>query len=195
MLGNLPYKAIVIGASAGGLKALQTIISAIPRGFSLPILIAQHLSPQSEGFMAHHLNQISHLQVKEADHGEPIHLFHIYIAPANYHLLVEKNETLSLSVEEKVNYARPSIDVLFESAALVFHKHLIGIILTGANNDGTVGMGLIKKLGGYTIAQSPDSAEVSIMPKAAIDSGCIDKIVSLENIADVLVQLNNQSNA
>ncbi|PKP53615.1 MAG: chemotaxis protein CheB [Bacteroidetes bacterium HGW-Bacteroidetes-1] len=189
MIDNQLYKTIVIGTSAGGFKALKTIITELPQSFCLPIIIVQHLSPQSDGFMAQYFNQISHLQVKEADSGEPIRPNHVYIAPANYHLLIEKDETLSLTVDEKVNYARPSIDVMFESAAMTFQNRLVAIILTGANDDGTKGICTIKRLGGLTIAQSPETAEVGVMPKAAIEAGCVDLILGLEEIAKLLSTL------
>ncbi len=186
------YKVIVIGASAGGLKALKKIISGLPKSFCLPILIVQHLSPRSDGFMAHYFNQLSHLQVKEADEKEPIRPSHIYIAPANYHMLVEQNETISFTVDEKVSYARPSIDVLFESAARVYLDRLIGIILTGANEDGAAGIRTIKSFGGLTIAQSPETAEVAVMPMAAIQTECVDLILSLDEISNLLSSLCNQ---
>jgi len=185
------YKALVIGTSAGGLKALKTLITALPSGFCLPIIVVQHLNPQSDGFMAHYLNQLSHMNVKEADSGEPIRSNHVYIAPANYHLLVEKDETLSLTVSEKVSYARPSIDILFESAAEVYLQCLIGIILTGANDDGSNGIIKIHSLGGLTIAQHPESAEVPIMPQSAINTGKVEMILHLEEIPKMLGELCN----
>lgn len=188
------YKALVIGTSAGGLKALKSLISALPTQFCLPVIVVQHLNPQSDGFMAQYLNQHSHLNVKEADSGEPIRPRHVYIAPANYHLLIEKDETLSLSVSEKVNYARPSIDVLFESAAEVYLECLIGLVLTGANDDGSKGIKKIHSLGGFTIAQSPESAEVPVMPQSAINTGCIDMVVDLNEIPDLLGSLCNEKN-
>jgi two-component system chemotaxis response regulator CheB len=184
--GKIEYKAIVIGTSAGGLRALKTIILALPQDFCLPILIVQHMSAQSDGFMAHYFNQLSHLNVKEADPGEPIRSNHVYIAPANYHMLVEKNATISLTVDDKVSFSRPSVDVLFESAAYVYKNELIGILLTGANNDGAHGIEVIHKAGGLTIAQAPTTAEVNIMPQSAIDTGCVDKILDLEDIAAFL---------
>jgi len=186
------YKVIVIGTSAGGLKALKKIIAGLPKAFCLPILIVQHLSPRSDGFMAHYFNQISHMHVKEADEKEPVRPNHIYIAPANYHMLVEKDETISFTVDEKVSYARPSIDVLFESAARVYLDRLIGIILTGANEDGTAGIRTIKSFGGLTIAQSPETAEVPVMPLAAIETDCVDLVLNLDEIGNLLSSLCNQ---
>jgi len=183
------YQAVVIGTSAGGLKALKVILENLPDSFYLPIIIVQHLNPQSDGFLAQYLNQHSGLNVKEAESGEPIIQKHVYIAPANYHLLVEKNRTLSLTVSEKVNYARPSIDLLFESAAEVFLHCLIGILLTGANDDGSRGIAKINHFGGLTIAQNPESAEVNMMPVSAIKTGKVDIVLHLEEIPAMLASL------
>lgn len=180
------YKAVVIGSSAGGLDALKTLLSSLRKGFRLPILIVQHQSPQSNKFLPKYLDEHCSMKVKEADEKEKILPGMVYIAPPNYHLLVEEDETLSLSVEEKVNYARPSIDVLFESAAYVYHNTLIGIILTGANNDGSNGMKIIKENGGKTIAQDPSTAYVDIMPKAAIATTQIDHILPINKIGELL---------
>lgn len=183
------YKAIVIGSSAGGLKALKTVISGFPIDFDLPIIITQHLNPYSDSYLATYLSQQSHLKVKEADPGDYIQNGNVYIAPPNMHLLVEENFTLSLSNEEKVNFSRPSIDILFETAARAYTKSLIGIILTGANNDGAYGIKQIKHFGGLTIAQNPETAEVATMPGAAINTGCIDQISNLEEIVPSIVSI------
>lgn len=183
------YEAIVIGASAGGLKALKTIILALPESFCVPLLIVQHMSPSSDSFMAHYFNQLSFLHVKEADSQEPIRPSHVYIAPPNYHMLVEKDKTISLSVESKVSYARPSIDVLFESAARVFKNRLIGVILTGANDDGSKGIKVIKELGGLTMAQAPETAESAVMPQAAIDTNCVDLVLNLDEMNQMFQSL------
>lgn len=186
------YEAIVIGASAGGLKALKTIVQNLPAAFQTPMLVVQHLSPHSDSFMARYLNQITHMQVKEADEKEPVREGHIYIAPPNFHLLVEEDRSFSLTVDEKVNYARPSIDVLFETASIAWKDRLIGLILTGANNDGSKGMQSIKARGGLTIAQSPQSADSPEMPSAAIECGCIDHILDLSDLAGFLHQLTKK---
>jgi two-component system, chemotaxis family, protein-glutamate methylesterase/glutaminase len=185
----MDFEAVVIGCSAGGLKALKTIITGLDKSFSIPIIVVQHLSPHSDSFMARYFNQLSHLQIKEADEKEPVRQSHIYFAPPNYHLLVEEDKTLSLSVDEKVNYARPSIDVLFESAAYVWGYKLIGIILTGANNDGAQGLKKIAAAGGLAIIQSPETAEVPIMPISAIDQCPEANILALNDIALFLNKL------
>lgn len=183
------YRAVVIGGSAGGMATLSTVLEVLREDFGLPILIAQHLHPTDSGYLAVHLDGLSALVVKEARDKEPVMVGHVYLAPANYHLLVEKDETLSLSVDEKVNWARPSIDVLFESAARAWGQMLVGVILSGANNDGADGTRLIKKFGGLTIAQDPRSAEHPVMPQAAIDSDSVEMVLWPKEIADLLVQL------
>lgn len=183
---KLKYRAVVIGTSAGGLKALKQLVEGLDPVFQLPLLIVQHLSPQSDSFLPKYLSQFTHLKIKEADPHEPIMPGCAYTAPPNYHMHVEKNGTILLSVDEKVNFARPSIDVLFESAAWVYQQHLIGILMTGANNDGARGMCQIKMLGGLTIAQLPSEAEVPIMPEAAIALGCAAKVLDIKGISSFL---------
>lgn len=186
---QIKYKAVVIGCSAGGLKCLDTILSSLHKDFELPIFIVQHLHKSDEGSFSLHISEITNLKVIEPCDKEKIQFGHLYTAPANYHMLVEKNETISLSVDEQVNWSRPSIDVLFESASLTWGTGVIAIILSGANSDGTKGMIAINEAGGLTIAQDPLEAEFPIMPKSAIDSGSIKEVLSLKNIAKKLSEL------
>lgn len=186
------YELVVIGTSAGGLNALQVILSGLSPEFKLPIVIVQHRLPVAEEFMVFTLQETCLLKVKEADEGDQIERGRIYIAPANYHVLVERNGRLSLSVDEKVCYSRPSIDVLFETAADAYNHQLIGIILTGANRDGTEGMSKIKQKGGLTIAQDPHTAEVDIMPRSPIAYGVVDKVLALDEIAHYLNRIVNE---
>lgn len=188
---NTDYKAIVMGTSLGGLKALMEIIPKLPINFPVPIIVVQHIHKDSDEFPSSYLNKNSALTVKEANEKEKTASGYVYIAPANYHLLVEDDETFTLSVDAKVNHNRPSIDVLFESAAEVFKLQLIGIILTGANEDGAVGLKRIKQFGGLTIVQDPDEAESGIMPKAAIALCKVDYILSLKEIMKFLLNLSN----
>ncbi len=183
------YKAVVIGASAGGMETIGSILTKLPSNFAAPIVIVQHLSPESNGYMAKYLNQKCNIIVKEADDKENITPGTAYIAPSNYHLLVEKDGTLSFTVENKVNYARPSIDVLFETAADLYQDTLIGIILTGANSDGSKGLRRIKERGGLVIVQDPETALVQSMPKAAIKETTVDYILSVDKIIDKLIEL------
>jgi two-component system chemotaxis response regulator CheB len=181
------YQAVVIGGSSGGLEALQEILAPLPPGFGLPIIVVLHREPTSRELLAHLLARHCRLAVKEADEKEPIQPVVVYIAPANYHLLVELDRTLSLSVDPRVCYARPSIDVLFETAADAYHSGLVGILLTGANHDGTDGLRRIKARGGLTVAQDPASAKAAVMPHSAIQAGVVDRVLSLEEIAALLV--------
>ena len=182
----MKIEAIVIGSSAGGFYALRTLFSGLKKDFAIPILIVQHLSPHKESVMASILNQLTAINVKEADDKDLIKKSFAYIAPPNFHMLVESDRTISLNVEEKVCFSRPSIDVLFETASFVYGEHLLGVLLTGANADGAFGMKFIKKHGGITIAQNPETAEASEMPQAAIDLGVVDYIFDLERIIDYL---------
>ena len=185
---NKTMQSVVIGASAGGYKAIHIILSALSAGFPLPVVIVQHrmAGSDTDNFYIDSLQNSCILRVKEAKELEPILSGFVYIAPSGYHLLVEKNHTFSLSVDEPVCYSRPSIDVLFESAAKTYSSGLIGIILTGANNDGSNGIKKIKEYGGITIAQNPETAEVKLMPQSAINTKAVDFILDLENIIPFL---------
>jgi len=185
----MQYEAIVIGVSAGGMNALKFIFSVLPSGFSIPIIIVQHVSALSDNDCIKLLNDKSNLTIKEADEKEKIETGNVYIAPANYHLMIENDKTFSLTIDEYVNFARPSIDVLFESAAEAYKNKLIGIVLTGANNDGTKGIKRIKECGGLAIIQDPKTAESSTMPASAIAAIQPDYILSLEKIVQLLVKL------
>ncbi len=183
------YNAVVVGSSAGGLNALKTLLRNLNRDFKFPVIIVQHISPDSENYLIHILNDLKRLKVKEADEKEQPQPGYAYVAPPNYHLLVEPDQTFTLTIDERVNYARPSIDVLFETAAEAYREHLIGIILTGANNDGSLGLKRIKEMGGLAIVQDPDTAEVDSMPKAAIQACAVDYILPLEEISALLNSL------
>ncbi len=183
------YSAVVIGASTGGMEAISIILSAMPPLFAAPIIIGQHVGPKSDNYIVKYFNGLCKIAVKEADEKERVVPGNVYVAPPNYHLLVEKDGTLSLTVDEKVNYARPSIDILFETAADSFKSSLIGVILTGANRDGSLGLKRIKEYGGIAIVQEPKTALADTMPKAAIDITNVDYILSVENIAKKLVEM------
>jgi two-component system chemotaxis response regulator CheB len=180
------FAAAAIGVSAGGLNALSRILPQLDRDIALAILVVQHIRPDSDSYLVHHLARLSTVRVKEAEDKERIEPGTVYFAPPDYHLLVERDATLSLSTEERVNFSRPSIDVTFETAAEAFGDRLIGIVLTGANNDGSRGLGRIKYYGGMAIVQSPDSAEYAIMPRSAIESVEVDRIVPLSEMAGLL---------
>jgi two-component system chemotaxis response regulator CheB len=189
MPGARKYQAVVIGASAGGTAALQKILPFLPANFPLPVIIAQHLHPLQDGAAIIHYAGGSALAVKDADEKEAIRAGFVYFAPPNYHLLVEDDRTFSLSVDAKVHFTRPSVDVLFESAADAYDAGLIGIVLSGANQDGAEGLLRIKQRGGLTIAQDPQDAEISYMPKSAIEIANPDYILAADAISKLLVEL------
>jgi len=186
------YSAVVIGASAGGTNALQQILPRLPANFPIPIIIAQHLHPLQDGAAIIHYSGGSPLTVKDADEKESIRPGFVYFAPPNYHLLVEADYTFSLSIDPKVNFTRPSVDVLFESAADAYGAGLIGIVLSGANQDGAAGLLYIKKHGGLTIAQDPADAEVSYMPRAAVETAQPGHVLTAAAICKFLIELTMQ---
>ena len=183
------YEAVVVGVSAGGLNALSTILPALPAGNSLPVVVVQHRAADSDSFLASHLNSLSSVAVKEAEHGEPIRAGTAYLAPAGYHLRVGADRTLRLFVDPPVHYARPSVDVLFFSAAQVYGDRLTGVVLTGANADGAMGLKQIKEQGGLTVVQNPATARADAMPRAAMEAVDVDRVLELEEIGTFLGQL------
>ncbi len=183
------YKAVVIGVSTGGVSALKQILPGLPQDFPIPVMVVTHITPTADDGLAVLLNSLSSIIVKEAADEDMLTPGTVYLAPANYHLLVERNGTLALSVDPPVNFARPSVDVLFESAAEVYGPALIGTILTGAGNDGSNGLFMIKRTGGITIVQDPEDAEMDSMPKKAIELLTPDYLVSLKKLPALLIKL------
>ena len=178
-----------MGTSAGGLYALSAILSKIPRDYPLPIIVVQHRSREQNTLLEEILQGKTLLAVKQAEEKQNIRPGTIYFAPPDYHLLIEKDETLSLSADEEVQYSRPSINVLFDSAAETYGESLAAIILTGANYDGAAGIASVKDHGGLTIAQDPGEALFSAMPSGAIATGKIDYIKKLSEIVELLTDL------
>ena len=188
---NEKYKAIVIGTSAGGLFALSVILERLPADYPLPVIVVQHRSKDQKNLLEEVLQSKCKIRIKQADEKENIEPGFVYIAPPDYHLLVEAVKTFSLSSDEPVNFSRPSIDVLFETAAMVFKDTLIGIILTGTNSDGASGIVAVNKYGGLTIAQNPDEAQFSFMPEAAIKTNSIKHTWTLSEIQDFLSKITD----
>jgi two-component system chemotaxis response regulator CheB len=182
------YAIIVIGASLGGLRALSVLFAGLPADFPLPIAVAQHRHVDTNGSLSAILQLHSALAIVEVEDKQDIQPGQIYLAPSDYHLLVEPGG-FALSTEAPVAYARPSIDVLFESAASAYGSRAIGIILTGASNDGARGLARIKQRGGLALAQEPATAESPVMPAAAIAAVKVDHILALTLIAPFLVDL------
>ncbi|MDI6777288.1 MAG: chemotaxis protein CheB [Syntrophales bacterium] len=178
---------VVIGASRGGMRVLEKLLSALPKEFSLPVVVVQHRGGDTEDVLVRLLQEHCALTVKEPEDKEVILLGHVYLAPADYHLLVE-GDHFAMSNAEPVWYSRPSIDVLFESAADSYGERVIGVILTGNNQDGAKGLAAIKNQGGTAIVQDPATAEARVMPEAAIAATNIDRILSPEKIGPFLVK-------
>lgn len=184
----MSFKIVVIGTSLGGLSALQTVVGNLPADFPIPVAIVQHRHRDSDDTLRAMMQEFVSLRVREVEDKDEMLPGTVYLAPADYHLLVEPGY-FALSTDEPVSYARPSIDVLFESAADVYGEQVIGVILTGANQDGMQGLKKIKARGGKTIVQEPSTAASSIMPAAAISAVAVDWILSLCEIAPLLVNL------
>lgn len=179
---------VVIGASLGGLTVLQKILGALPEDLPMPIAIAQHRHRTSNELLASVLQKGCPLKVVEAEDKQLLKPGFVYLAPADYHLQVE-GEHFSLSLEGPVLYSRPSIDVLFQTAASCCGSNVIGVILTGANADGAAGARSIKERGGIVIVQDPATAEAPQMPAAAIAATAVDQILPVSEIAQFLVKL------
>ena len=179
----------MVGASWGGLTALERVLGGLPRDFRTPIAVAQHRSPDgaSEG-LARLLGARTSLPVVDAEDKQPVEPAHVYLAPPDYHLYVEE-DGFALSVDDAVLYSRPSIDVLFESAADVYRERLIAVLLTGANEDGALGIATVKRLGGHTIVQNPADAERAEMPRAALRAVEPAQVLSLAAVPGALADL------
>ena len=180
---NGSTKAIVVGASAGALEALSVILPDLPTNYRLPVLVVVHVPPDKKSVLVDLFRQKCRVGVHEAEDKEPILGGNVYFAPADYHLLVEKDGSISLSSDEPVLYSRPSIDVLFESAADAYGPDLIGVVLSGANQDGSNGLKAIVDAGGTALVQRPEGAFASAMPQAALAACPTAEVLSLEKIA------------
>lgn len=187
----MQYEIVVVGTSLGGLKALQVLLAGLPKDFPLPMVIVQHRGKGSDDLLRALLKNAASLPVREAEDKEQIVPGVVYLAPADYHLLVEAGDFM-LSTDAPVEFARPSVDVLFESAADAYGAGVIGVVLTGANADGARGAAAIKRRGGLVLVQDPVTAEAAAMPEAASAVGC-DHILPLLDIPPFLVQLVSES--
>lgn len=182
-------RGVVIGASAGGISALRQILSSLPESFPLPVAVALHMRQGASVDFNAVLSSPGHLRVSESEEKRFFAHGQVYVAPPGYHLLIEKDLTLSLSVDEPVNWARPSINVLFESAAEALGPGAVGIVLTGANADGALGLSRIAKHGGVAVVQDPASAEVSTMPEAALAAVPTALVLALRDIGSLISSL------
>lgn len=186
---TLARRAVIIGGSAGSIDVLLKTLPLLKNNLSLPIIVILHRKSTPDSTLADLFSFRTKLKVREAEEKENIQTGTVYLAPSDYHLLIEKDFTFSLDYSEKINYCRPSIDVSFESAAEVFGNQLSGILLSGANADGVEGLKAIKKKGGTTIAQKPETAEVPYMPQQAITKAAIDHIFDPAEIAEFINKL------
>jgi len=182
-------RAVVIGASAGGVQALSRILPALPADYPLPVLIVVHVPPDRSNALVGLFQTKCRVQVKEAEDKEPALPGVVYFAPSDYHLLVEADGALSLSSDELVNHSRPSIDVLLESAADAYGPGLTGVILTGANDDGAAGLRAIANAGGRTVVEDPQAAFASAMPAAALRASPAAEVMTPEAITSFLLSL------
>ncbi len=180
---------VALVASAGGLKAISTLLAALPADFPVPFVVVQHLSPSQPSLMADILSRRIALPVTQAEEGDTLRPGHVYLAPPGQHLVVTRQKTLSLTLTEKVHHSRPSGNVLFESVAACFGVGAVAVILTGGDGDGATGLKSVKDAGGVTIAQDEASSEQFSMPRTAIATGGVDHILTLDAIAPMLVSL------
>lgn len=178
--------AVVIGASAGGVDALLSLLPALPADFAAAVIVVLHVPATRSSAMPQLLSRVCQLPVKEVEDKETILAGRIYVAPGGYHLLVEPDRSFSFSLDEPVNYARPAIDVLFESAALTYESRLLAIVLTGANADGAAGLAAVKAQGGQCWVQDPREAQSRTMPEAAIATGSAELVLPLKDLGQRL---------
>ena len=185
----MAYAVVGIGTSWGGLAALTTLLGDLPGNFSLPVVVVQHRGKDSDRLLSELLQDATDMRVCEVEDKEPLTPGSVHIAPANYHVLVD-NGYLSLTVEEPVRFSRPSIDVMLTSAADTYGSGAIGVVLTGANEDGSRGLAHIVKRGGRALVQDPRTAEIPIMPVASIKAVPSAEVLPLDKLAPRLIQLS-----
>jgi two-component system, chemotaxis family, protein-glutamate methylesterase/glutaminase len=179
---------VVIGASSGGLHALQKLLGALPADLPVPVAVVQHRHRDSDDSLLSILRSVTPLQLLEPDDKEPLRPAHVYFAPPDYHLLLAEGGC-ELSTDAPVSFARPSVDVLFESAADAFGAGVLAVVLTGANSDGVEGARRVQAAGGMVVVQDATTAEAPQMPQAVIDAGVAHHVLPLEGIAPLLIEL------
>ena len=183
------FDIVALAASAGGLKALTDVLAGLGSDFPTPLVVVQHLDPRHRSLMAEILGKRTAIPAKEASEGDRMVPGHIYVAPPNRHLLVNADGTLSLTQTELVHFVRPSADLLFESTAAAYRERAIAVVLSGSGKDGAMGVKAIKKMGGTVIAQDEKTAEFVGMPEAARETGAVDFVLPLSEIAAALQML------
>ena len=177
--------AVAIGASAGGVEVLSVLLSSLPASCRASFFIVMHIPRERPSLLAEVFNARCALPVREAEDKEPVQPGTVYFAPPDYHLLLDRGPILALSSDEPVHFSRPSIDVLFESAADIYGERLLGLILTGANQDGAEGLAAVGRAGGRTVVQEPGSAAVPFLPEAALQVGPVDFVLSLAQLREL----------
>ena len=177
------FKVLIIGGSAGSLDVLLKVLPGLRKTVTATIVLVLHRKSSSESTLVEILSRRTVLPVKEVEDKQPLLVGHIYIAPADYHLLFEENEVMALDYSERVNYSRPSIDVAFESASEVFGPSLTCLLLSGANADGMAGLKLVKQRGGHVAVQDPATADSPFMPQQAIRHISVDQVLKIEEMA------------
>ena len=188
----MPYSIVTVGTSWGGLSAMIKLLGGLPEEFPIPIVVVQHRSKDSDKLLAQLLQDATALTVCEIEDKDALSAGTVHVAPANYHTLIEPGY-LSLTTDEPVRFSRPSIDVTFASAADTYRSGTIGVILTGANEDGSRGLAHIVKRGGRGLVQDPKTAEIPIMPDAAIKAVPSAEVISLNDLAPRLLQLSRDN--
>ena len=193
--GNIesPFRIVVIGSSAGGLRALAQVVSHLDEDFPVPIVLVQHLDPRHRSLMADILTRHTSCRVTPAIQGATLEPGVVYIGVPDRHLLVTPTLTIELTETELVRFVRPSIDLLFDSAAGSCREGVIAVVLTGTGKDGADGVRVVDEVGGTVMVQDPDTAEFDAMPRAAVETGCADFVLPLDQIGPALVQLTTQA--
>ena len=186
------FKAVLIGGSAGSFQGVTRILSSVPKDFALPIILCLHRLKHVRHGFEEALSIKSAKPVTEPFDKESIKKGGVYLAPSNYHLAVELGNTFSLSTEEAINNSRPAIDVTLDTASYTYREKVVGILLSGANKDGAMGMKKIKDRGGLTIVQDPQECMIDTMPTAAMSLTTIDYILGIDQIIEFLLELDQQ---
>jgi two-component system chemotaxis response regulator CheB len=180
---------VAITASAGGVEALSRVLSELPHDFPVPIVVVQHLDPRHPSMLPEILARRCAIAVKQAQEGDPLRAGTAFIAPPDQHLLVDGDGTMSLSHSDLVHFVRPSADLLFESVAASYEERVIAVVLTGTGSDATMGVQAVDKMGGWVIVEDPETADFAGMPGAAVETGAVDEVLELEEIAGRLMAL------
>jgi two-component system chemotaxis response regulator CheB len=175
-------EAVVIGASAGGIEILSVLLSMIPADCRVSFFIVVHIPRERPSLLPELFSSRCALPVREAEDKEPVQPGTVYFAPPDYHMLIDRGPVVALSGDQPVHFSRPSIDVLFDAAADIYGERLLGVILTGANQDGAEGLAAIGRAGGRTVVQEPGSAAVAFLPRAALQAGPVDAVLSIKEL-------------